>query len=415
MLLNDKSYKSDTIGLIELLIATPANHNLRTVRQTLFLFTILLSLAACDHGPSGGSFGSGAGGSNWGGPGAGGGGGGGTTPSLTFDGPISADPASPTSVAVQWHAAAVNTSSPEPVLYDVFRADAVDMLSETLVATIDSGATSWVDSGLTDGQTYFYRVLARTTDLASDNADVVSAHLPQIPAAGMDYETSIAPLWSMLDHSGTYTCLDCHDGTTAKLDLTSWEGLVIGVGNADYPNSFVIPAQGRMSFNEGISRILSYPTALPYHRKWRYNQPVFDTNLVQWINEGAQAEPDVTPPTFNAADFSDPEKFSIEIFNDERFKLRFPHASDPESVPYINNTPGDHLEYRIYGGMDSNSIDWENPLRTVRRMYFPHWKPKYEISVLWPHDHGVFVVRAVDFLGNQSLEEAELVIERPKD
>ncbi len=386
----------------------------------LLLFSAL-ALGACDPGPSGlggglgGGFGSGAGGSNWGGPGTDDGGGGGTTPTLTFDGPINADPATPTSVAVQWHAASVNTSTPEAIAYDVFRADAVDMLSESLIATVDDGATSFVDSNLTDGQTYFYRVVARTTDLASDNADVVSAHLPQIPAAGLDYATTIEPLWSMFDHSGTYTCLDCHDGVNAKLDLTSWEGLVIGVGSADYPNSFIIPTQGRASFSEGIRRLLSYPKAMVAHRRWRYAQPVYDTNLVQWINEGAQPEPDVTPPTFDAADFADPAKFSIEIFNDERFKLRFPHASDPESTPYINNTPGDHLEYLIYGGMDSNSIDWENPLRKVRRLHFPHWKPKYEISVLWPHDHGVFVVRAVDLLGNQSLEEAELVIERPKD
>ena len=402
------------MNAIELWIASPATPDPRTVRLNLtpVFFTILLALGACDHGPSGGSFGSGAGGSNWGGPGTGGGGGG-TSPELAFDGPISATPSTPTSVALEWHTASVVNATAAPIQYDVFRAESADMSGEVLITSL-TDATSFDDPGLTDGKTYFYRILAHTTDLASDNADVVSAHLPTIPSLGIDYATTIEPLWSTLDRTGQYTCLECHNGVDSKLDLTSFEGLMAGVGSAAYPDSFIIPSLGEDSFKDAIARIRTYPKALPAHKAWKQSAALFEANLIPWINEGAHQTPDTTPPTFMEADFADPEKFSIEVFNAERFKLRFPHAYDPESTPYINNTPGDHLEYRIYGGMDSNSIDWENPLRVVKRLYFPHWKPKYEITVLWPHDEGVFVVRAVDFRGNQSLEEAELVISRPK-
>ena len=134
--------------------------------------------------------------------------------------------------------------------------------------------------------------------------------------------------------------------------------------------------------------------------------------LIPWIDEGATETPDTTPPTFDPAELANPDLHSVEILDSDSVRVAFPHAMDPESMPYVANMPGDHLEYRIYGGMDSNSIDWDNPLRVINRLYFPLWKDSFEANVDWVHDYGVFVVRAVDLIGNQSLAEFELSVER---
>jgi hypothetical protein len=228
----------------------------------------------------------------------------------------------------------------------------------------------------------------------------------------MDYATTVEPLWSLFDKSGTNTCLDCHDGVTTKPDLTSWKGLMIGVGSETYPNSFITPTQGQASFKEAIVRIINHPASFPYHKQWKLHKTTFQSVLIPWIDEGATEASDVTPPVFDPAELADSALYSIRIEDANRVEVSFPHASDPESMPFVGSLPGDHLEYRVYGGMDANSIDWDTPLRKLDRLYFPFWKSSFDLSVDWPHDTGVFVVRAVDLIGNQSLAEVELSIER---
>ncbi|MBC8407054.1 MAG: fibronectin type III domain-containing protein [Planctomycetes bacterium] len=135
-------------------------------KPPVFLFYLsLFAIGACGNSPSGSNNS----------------GGGGTPPTIDFAGPTDAAPASYTSIAVQWNAAVVTNPLPGIIYYDVYRAESAGMASEILAATISDGALSMVDSGLADDTTYFYRVLARTDEVASDNADVVSANLPASP------------------------------------------------------------------------------------------------------------------------------------------------------------------------------------------------------------------------------------------
>lgn len=345
-------------------------------KPPVFLFYLsLFAIGACGNSPSGSNNS----------------GGGGTPPTIDFAGPTDAAPASYTSIAVQWNAAVVTNPLPGIIYYDVYRAESAGMASEILAATISDGALSMVDSGLADDTTYFYRVLARTDEVASDNADVVSANLPATVPTGMEYATTVEPLWSRLDDTGTYTCLTCHDSNAsiAKMDLTSWEGLVIGIGTAAKPKSFVIPTFGKQSLLNALTRIQDHSLSLAYHKLWRSQAAAFQAGLMPWIDEGATEFPDTTAPEFNPVDLADASLHFLTQNGANKVTLNFPHASDPESEPFLN-LAADHLEYHVFVGLDSNSIDWGTPAAKVKRLYFKNENATFAVNVNWAHNTGVF-------------------------
>jgi hypothetical protein len=381
----------------------------------IFALSTALPLASCDNtARSGLDIGGSTGGSTWGGPGTGGGGtggGGGGTATLTFDGPTDASPTSSTAVSVTWNAAVLTVALGDDLVYDVFRDTAVDMLSETLVGTTAVGELSMLDESLASDQTYFYRVVARTAELSSDNVDVVSAHLPAVPPTPMDYMTDIDPLWARLGNDGITTCLDCHDGTNAVMDLRTWEGLQIGVGTPSAPDSFISPGFGAESFRDAVARLVSHTSSLNSHKMWASQAVDYKTALEPWIDQGATQETDLSSPTFSTADLQNSALYNVVESTATRITLTFPHALDPESVPYAPQA-FDHLRYLVYAGPDSNSIDWDTPIKKVPGGLFPLADPSLSFTFNYAEPGGTFVVRALDFSGNESLNEIEIVLER---
>lgn len=400
---------------------------MRTSRLSILLLipALGLGLVACGEGaPKAGNPGA-TGGGNWGGPGTGGSGSGGSTgggsgggsgnnATLTFGGASAASPSSPTAVAVQWDPAVLTAEGGDEVVYDVYRADNEAMTGETLAGTTSPAVDSFLDSGLTQGQTHFYRVAARTTEsaLLEEPSDVVSAHLPAQPTGTpVDYATDIAPLWSRVGKDGVTTCLDCHDGVIAKPDFRTWEGVMIGVGTSGAPDSFVSPGLGEPSWRELVDRIKSYPGALPSHRMWISQVADFEAALIPWIDEGATDSADTTLPSFDEDDLADPALYAVEEVGATRIGVRFPHGQDPESVPYGPQS-FDHLRYEIFGGETSNTINWDTPVKKIPRNTFALTDDSYVSLFDWIPDQGVFVVRAKDWFGNTTISEVELVFER---
>jgi len=383
-----------------------------------------IGLGACPEGGTkgGGGIGGATGGSAWGGPGTGSGGGGnggggngggGNAASLTFAGPTDAAPTAIDSIAVNWNPAVLSNSSSD-VIYDVFRAASEDMAGELLAGTTAPNVSSFVDSALASG-TYFYRVAARTLEGLSDEpGEVVSANIPTQPnTTPIDYATTVEPLWSRVGSDGVTTCLTCHDssGAISTVDLTSYDGLLTGVGTAGAPDSFITPGQGDASFRELISRLRSDPASLPDHRMWQSQAADYEAILVPWIDQGATRAADDMPPSFDAAALADEAQYTAGSIGATRIAVRIPHASDPETDWFAPQT-FDQLSYFVFGGETLNTIDWDNPVKKLQRNSFPLADQTFDIFFDWFPNTGVFVVRPVDYIGNTGVNGVPVYFER---
>lgn len=392
---------------------------MRTHKILALILAPSLALASCGEGKGGGAgVGGGAAGGTWGGPGSGSGGGsnggGGGSATLTFAGPSDASPTAVDTIAVTWDPAILTASTGDDVIYDVFRADNEAMTGELLLGTTSPGVSSYIDGGLANGMTYFYRVAARTTEsgLVEEPQIVVSSNLPMQPSGTpIDYATTVEPLWSRLGNDGVTTCLDCHDGGIAKPDLRTWEGVMIGMGTPAAPDSFVTPGLGTASWRDLVNRIKSHPSAISAHKMWLSQVTDFENTLVPWIDEGATEAGDTMIPEFDPADLANADLYAVEDRGNNRVAIRFPHATDLESQPYGPQS-FDHLAYYVFAGETSNTIDWSSQYRTVGRSTFPTSDDSFVLLFDWTPNTGTFVVRAVDWFGNISVSEVELNFER---
>ncbi|MAW60691.1 MAG: hypothetical protein CMJ94_07640 [Planctomycetes bacterium] len=391
---------------------------MRTSTIFALILAPCLALASCGGEGSGrGGAGGAAGGGTWGGPGSGSGGGsggGGGTATLTFAGPKDASPTATDTVAITWDPAVLTAATEDEVLYDVFRADNEAMTGELLIGTTSPGVSSFLDSGLANDATYFYRVIARTTEsgLVEEPEVVVSSNLPRQPTGTpIDYSATVEPLWSRLGNDGVTTCLDCHDGTVAKPDLQSWEGVMIGMGTPAAPDTWVTAGMGVASWRDLVNRIRSHPSAMPAHRMWLSQVTDYENTLVPWVDEGATEAADLTPPEFDPADLANSDLYMVEDRGNNRVAIRFPHAMDLESQPYGPQS-FDHLTYLVFAGETSNTIDWSSQFRTVANNTFPTSDDSFVLIFDWPANTGTFVVRAADWFGNVSISEVELNFER---
>ncbi|MGB0685008.1 MAG: hypothetical protein ACPGQD_02285 [Planctomycetota bacterium] len=314
--------------------------------------------------------------------GSGGGGGGATvgagataagqgTADIVFSGVASADAINSNEVTLSWPDAVLQPTlqGAAGMRYRIYRGlDEAGALNEgNLVATTEGGVTSFVDSGLPDNTTLFYRVVAvDTDDRLSLSNKVASARTPAQYGPGLaTFGADILPLWSTpMPGNPSVTCLTCH--TTpgpGSLDLSTVEGLLVGIGTSANPDTFVVPYDGASSWSEFIARMSALPTLfdhLPY-----FATPdgllAMEEPLSAWIFEGALTAPDSSPPVFT---FSDPQLAGLyfgEFTAFDTVQVTFPHASDPESLP-ANGSRAGQLEYAIYAGRDSNSIAWDQPI-----------------------------------------------------
>ncbi|MDA1113932.1 MAG: hypothetical protein O3A95_06500 [Planctomycetota bacterium] len=296
------------------------------------------------------------------------------TSDILFSGVLGADAINPNEVTVTWADAVLlpNLGGAISMRYQVFRAlDAeTAQLDSALVFTTEQGVTSFIDTGLPDNTTLFYRVVALDTDERfSLTAAVASARTPAEYGPGLvAFDTQVLPLWSTpMPGIPATTCLSCHTlPGPGQLDLSTLEGVLAGVGTLQNPNSFVIPYQGEASWAEFLARMSALPTLfqhLPYITDPE-GLAAMEEPIKAWIAEGALATPDSAPPVFEFADEELAGTYFGSFVDFDTVSVTFPHAIDPESLPFNGSVAG-QLEYAVYAGVDSNSIIWDKPTALI--------------------------------------------------
>lgn len=329
--------------------------------------------------------------------------GGGVLP--TFSGVGSASALSPTEILVSWPDAIGGASNSSATMkYRVYRAlDALSVqLSSALVHETKAGVTTFVDTGLPPFSTLYYRVEALDArgNLAT-SVRVTAARTPSVFAPGtIDYNTEVRPLWDTADPGGQ-TCIGCHDGVNplgGRFDLSSPEGVLAGVGTLQNPDSFVVPYDGDATWNEFVYRFVGRPVEHGGYFTTPGAIVAMRDPLSGWVYEGALTAPDATPPIFQFDAIENAGKYHGRFVDHQTAEVTFFHAADPESLPLSGLTKG-QLEYHVYAGEDSASIDWENPVATV---FSPERTPQDDtITVVfpWTASHLCMVVRAMDASG----------------
>ena len=372
----------------------------RTDLMILPVLGLMLAAGGCKNRSGSGS-----------GSGSTGGGSTGGSVTLSFAGPLDAAPSQGDEVAVSW-AIATNTANDPPgsMRYSVYRATKPDMSDEQLV--LDRAAQhALLDGGLLDDVTYYYRVVAfDPAGNQSEDTGLVSAHLPRIPLPPIDYGTEVGPLWSTVPaRDGKTVCIDCHHDQQPYgfLSLESWERVMIGRGTPEKPDGFIVEGNAKRTGAAFLELYFNEQNPVQAHRAWRFKREFFLPEVANWVDEGALPVPDTTRPSFDFDDLQNRARYSATNNGDGTAYVNFPHARDPESVP-IREKLDDHLEYHVYGGPDSASIDFRNPVAVVKRYFFDKESTTYGVRFPWPHETGAFVVRAYDYTGNASLHEREV-------
>ncbi|MFK5956694.1 MAG: hypothetical protein QM477_09645 [Planctomycetota bacterium] len=296
------------------------------------------------------------------------------TSDILFAGILAADAINPNEVTVTWPDAVILPSLGGAITmrYQVYRALNAEaaQLESSLVFTTEPGVTSFVDVGLPDNTTLYYRVVALDTDERfSLTTKVTNARTPAEYGPGtVNYDTQILPLWSTpMPGDPSTTCLTCHTTPGAgRLDLSTLQGVLAGVGTLQNPNSFVIPYQGDASWAEFIGRMSTLPVLfqhLPYLTAPE-GLAAMETPIKAWVSEGALATPDGFPPVFEFADEQLAGTYFGSFDDFETVRVTFPHALDPESLPFNGSVAG-QLEYAVYAGVDSASIVWDKPAALI--------------------------------------------------
>lgn len=365
---------------------------MQTSSRRLVAAALLAVLASLACGPSGGSSSAASGAAS----GAG-------SPPL-FGGIGTADAISPTEVVLSWPAAVNPTGAPNPgsMLYRIYRAfdpQTVQLESAFLHQT-PAGVTSYADKGLPPFTTIYYRVVAvNTRGLRSNSSAVASARTPSTYMGGtMQYHVDVEPLWQTASPSGA-TCLSCHNGSAAggRLNLSTYAGVMVGTGTQQAPNSFVVPYDGDATWSEFVLRFTANPVEhlqyLPVASSIRAFEPVLDA----WTFEGALEEPDPLPPVFAFDLIENAGKYFAQWVDHDTVRVSFFHASDPESLPFSGRTTG-QLEYQVFAGASSSTIDWLEPVATVMSPD-KNTTPVITAEFDWAFDTVAIVVRALDASG----------------
>ncbi len=382
---------------------TPEEMRAKPVPRTLALLALVALLPlSCGGGSSSGNAAAGASGT-----------GGGVLP--TFSGIGAANAISPAEVLVSWpDAIGGSKSSSRTMIYRVYRAFDVAsvMLPTALVYQTAAGVTTHVDRGLPPFTTVYYRVEAVDSQgNVATNTLVTAARTPSNYAPGtVDYVADVLPLWSAADPGGQ-TCIGCHDGLSGlggRLDLSTAQGVLVGIGSLASPNSFIIAYDGVGTWNEFVSRFVQQPLQHGGYFTSPGSVLAIQAPLSDLGDEGALSEPDASPPMFEFDDIQNAGKYHGRFLNYQTAEITWFHASDPESLPFTGSTLG-QLEYHIYAGVDSASIDWENPVAVVMS---PEKTPQSDTitgTFPWTENRAIVVVRALDASGRS------VVLPNPND
>jgi hypothetical protein len=372
---------------------------MRSALTCFSLAMVALLPAACGPGGSNVSFAAGAASADAGQP----------STDLVFGGISTADAINPNEITLSWQPAilASTGSGASQMRYHVYRGLTEELAKQEsgFVATTDQGVDSFIDSGLPDSTTIFYRVVAMDAEeRTSITTEVASAHTPSAYGAGsIDYTADILPLWSTTMPGDANTdCLSCHTTPGAgMLDLSTLEGVLAGVGTLGSPDSFVIPYQGEASWSEFLARMSVWPNF--FQHSAYFAEPTglaaMEVPLMAWIAEGALAVPDSAPPVFEFGDSEIAGRYFGEFTAFDTVQVTYPHAVDPESLPFNGSRAG-QLEYAIYAGVDSNSINWDKPVAIGLVELANENDPTVSTSFEWlESDSLIVVVRPMDASG----------------
>lgn len=397
--------------------------SLKSLLTTGCLAFVLLLLSACSNSSgsrnAGGTASANAGGSS----------------APVFAGVGSADAISPTEIVVSWSDATGATGgNSASMIYRIYRAfDAASVLvANTPIFETPPGVTTFVDTNAVPYTTHFYRVEAINTEQVQTATGIsASGRTPSTFSGGEASYSDVAALWETTSPSGQ-RCIDCHDGSPAggRLDLSSYEGVVAGVGTSQSPDSFVVPFDADATWQEFLVRLTANPTPHIQYVGVADDIMAFEQVLADWVNAGALEEPDSSPPVFEFDDIENAGKYFAEFLDFNTVQVTWFHASDPESLPPSGSTL-DQLEYHVYAGESSNTIDWDNP---VAELFSPEKTgPNSVITATfdWVASEVVIIVRALDASGrfeqlsdpptqeelmrrrrNMSINEREIVLSR---
>lgn len=332
---------------------------------------------------------------------------------IVFAGIAAADAINPNEVTLNWPSAVIQPTlqGAAGMRYNIYRGLTADeaLIEANLVATTGPGVTSYIDRGLPDNTTLFYRVVAVDTDnRVSISEKVANSRTPAEYGPGSAvFGPDILPLFSApMPGNPSVSCLTCH--TTpgpGHLDLSTPEGLLIGIGTAQNPDSFVFPYDGTSSWSEFIARMSDLPALfqhLPYFAT-PDSLAAMEDPLTGWIFEGALTVADSTPPIFA---FGTPEqagRYFGEFTDFNTVQVTFPHALDPESLP-ANGSKEGQLEYAIYAGRNSNSINWDKPLVIAKVDALAALADVVTATFTWTEsDSLIVIVRPLDSSGRSIL------------
>ncbi len=360
-----------------------------------------------------------------------------------FEGVGSADAISPTEVVVSWpKAIGGSNSASNQMRYRIYRgigpSGPTTVLQPTaLVHSTGPGELNWVDNdngaGLPPYTTIYYRVEAIDSDGdVARNALVTTARTPSLYQPGSaDYFTDVEPLWSTPEpNNPTVTCVSCHDGVNpagGRLDLSTPEGVLAGIGTPSAPDSFIIAYDGDGTWNEFTFRFVQHPVEHGAYFAAPAAIMAFQTPLSSWVLEGALTVPDSTPPVFRFDDIANAGKYHARFIDYQTAEVTWFHADDPESLPATGSTLG-QLEYHVYAGSSSETIDWDNPVVDVFSTEKTPSNDTMTATFPWTGNQVTIVVRAFDASGravdpndplqaplrrrNMSVNEREIHIQR---
>jgi hypothetical protein len=358
-----------------------------------------------------------SGSSGTGGAGAGFIGAGSGTSDILFAGILSADAINPNEVTVTWPDAVLlpNFGGAAGMRYRVYRAldPATVQLESALIATTGQGVTSFIDTGLPDNTTLYYRVVALDTDERFSLTDsITNARTPAEYGPGtVNYATDILPLWSTpMPGDASTTCLSCHTTPGAgSLDLSTLEGVLAGIGTLQNPDSFVIPYLGEASWAEFLARMTQLPVFFNHiaYITAPEGLAAMEEPIKAWIAEGALASPDGSPPIFEFAEEQLAGLYFGNFTDFDTVKVTFPHAVDPESLPFNGSLAG-QLEYAVYAGVDSAGINWDKPVTLITVDQNAALENTVSGSFDWTASESlVVVVRPLDASGRSILFDFE--------
>ncbi|MBC8370223.1 MAG: hypothetical protein H8E25_09490 [Planctomycetes bacterium] len=345
-------------------------------------------------------------------------------PSILFSGVTDATAINPNEIQVTWSDAMYfgegQEGSAAAMSYVIFRSNTLrgTLNDDGIIAITDPGVTSFLDSGLLDNQTWFYSVVALDPDnTISNNVQVSTSRTPSEYAEGtMDVTRDILPLFNtIVDLNTGNSCTSCHSTGNAMggLDLSTFQGLRVGIGSGNNPDSFIIPFMGDVSWSEFVSRFRSGSffdpdSALSNHMPFLLapdggtpliaGDGIIDLNLPihNWADEGALEFPDSTPPVFEFAAVQIASLYYGEFSDFHTLSITIPHATD---MPGAEPLAGE-IDYVVYAGVDSNSIDWDHPVKVKTLSVNEASAQSINIDFNWNESTRlVVVVRPMDAAG----------------